>query len=189
MPKKKKVAPAKKSSTKKAAPAKKTSARAKPQPKARSAKKAAAPKKKARAAEVRLKKKIAPKAKAAAKPAKKRVVSRAPARQRRDPTGHLDPQYAAELRERSEEGVTKDPNRDGFLDDDNTTTDDLAEGLAEQAVSAMTTGEDEGEEALNRPVLEEVGGPFVVTPAATEFAPGTDASNPKGAKVEPFPKT
>jgi hypothetical protein len=52
-----------------------------------------------------------------------------------------------------------------------------------------TSGEDEGEDVANQDVPEELGGPFVVTDADTEFAQGTDASNPRGAKREPFPRT
>ena len=42
---------------------------------------------------------------------------------------------------------------------------------------------------LDQVVEEEQGGPFVETNGAQEFAPGTDASNPKSAKREPFPTT
>jgi len=186
--KKKKVAPAspkrgrsaKKTSAKKA-PAKKV-ARSKAQPKA-AAKKVRAVAKKKRAVQARAKSA----AKKPAKAAKKKPAPRPPARPRRDATGHLNPEYAAELLEKSTEGMSRDPNQDAFLHGPKA-EDDLAEELGETTVATMTTGEETGEETLNRPAIEEVGGPFVVTPAATEFAPGTDASNPKGAKPEPFPK-
>jgi hypothetical protein len=69
------------------------------------------------------------------------------------------------------------------------TRDDLAEELAEEAVTTMTTGEDEAAEARDRDVPEELGGPFVPSTGSREFARGTDASNPEDAEREPFPKT
>lgn len=105
----------------------------------------------------------------------------------RDGSGHLQAEYAAGLRALSVEGHPKDEDR-AFLDEPRT-EDDLAEELGEAAVSAMTSGEDEGEEALDQQVPEEQGGPFVVTTGGTEFAEGVDPSNPKGAKREPFPTT
>ena len=35
---------------------------------------------------------------------------------------------------------------------------------------------------------EELGGPFVETAASTEFAGGTDESNPEDASQEPLPR-
>jgi hypothetical protein len=104
---------------------------------------------------------------------------------RRDGSGHLDPQYAADLRRQSgrpdDEGV-------GFFGSARS-NDDLAEALGEQFVEAATTGEDAAEEMLDQQVPEERGGPFVRSNAGTEFAEGTDGSNPKGSKREPFPTT
>ena len=65
--------------------------------------------------------------------------------------------------------------------------DDLAEMLAEEFVSGATSGEDDREDSREAMVEEEIGGPFVPTTGATEFARGTDASNPADAEVEPFP--
>ena len=42
---------------------------------------------------------------------------------------------------------------------------------------------------LNAEVEEEEGGPFVPSTDGEEMASGTDESNPKGSKREPFPKT
>ncbi len=53
----------------------------------------------------------------------------------------------------------------------------------------VTSGEDGGEDTLDEATPEENGGPFVETSAATEFAYGTDRSNPSGATREPFPKS
>ncbi len=68
------------------------------------------------------------------------------------------------------------------------TNDDLAEQLAEAAVTRMTTGEDEWTAALDADVTEELGGPFVETSGMTEFADGTDESNVPDASREPFPQ-
>jgi hypothetical protein len=66
--------------------------------------------------------------------------------------------------------------------------DDLAETLAEEYLHAATSGEDMTEEVLDQVVAEEIGGPFVETTGADEFAAGTDASNPEDAFAEPVPR-
>jgi hypothetical protein len=53
----------------------------------------------------------------------------------------------------------------------------------------MTSGEDQGEDALNQTVEEEAGGPFIETTGQKEFAHDVDASNPEDAMREPFPTT
>jgi hypothetical protein len=105
---------------------------------------------------------------------------------RLDRPGHLDPRYVAKLREQS--GPEEYAPR-AFIEGSRSPNDDLAEELGEEVVERATSGEDEGEESLDQVVPEEQGGPFVETNAAQEFAHGTDASNPKGAKREPFPRT
>ena len=65
--------------------------------------------------------------------------------------------------------------------------DPFSEELAEDFLRSATSGEEEGAEAHEREVDEEIGGPFVTTEGATEFASGPDDSNPKGATREPFP--
>jgi hypothetical protein len=119
--------------------------------------------------------------------AKKTQAKTAAPISRRDGSGHLNPRYKAELRALSRESNVKDDDRAFF--NKARSTDDLAEELGEQAVETMNSGENEGEDVLDQTVPEEKGGPFVVTPAGTEFADGTDASNPKGATREPFPRT
>lgn len=114
--------------------------------------------------------------------------AKAPAMRRRDGAGHLDPHYAATLREKSREGQTKDRD-DAFIGRSGHSGDDLAEALGETWVTTATSGEDENEEVFNQAVPEDEGGPFVTTTAGQEFADGTDASNPKWSKREPFPKT
>ncbi|MDP9149091.1 MAG: hypothetical protein M3O36_04000 [Myxococcota bacterium] len=106
---------------------------------------------------------------------------------RRDRPGHLDPQYAKELLEKS--GDSPDGGR-AFVERRRGLQDDLAEQLGEDAVAKATTGgEDVSEEALDQVVPEEVGGPFVESTPDQEFAVGTDPSNPPDAEPEPFPTT
>jgi|SRR5882672_4293989 len=99
--------------------------------------------------------------------------------------GHLDPKYARDLLAQS--GGPPEEERT-FLDGMRT-KDDLAEGLGEEFVEEVTSGENEGADLQDQEVTEERGGPFVVTTGETEFADGTDASNPKDAKREPFPRS
>ena len=106
---------------------------------------------------------------------------------RRDGAGHLDPKYAADLMAQS--GLHEDDGGRAFLKRSNRSKDDLAEELGEEFVQGATSGEADGEESLNQVVEEETGGPFVNSTGGTEFAEGTDASNPETAEREPFPKT
>jgi hypothetical protein len=167
---------------------KKTPKRAAKRP-AKTVKKKAAPKRKAnkvvRAAARRPAKKVAKKA-APRKAAAKAKPKAKPSLRRRDGSGHLDPKYAADLRARSRE--TPRDETSGFFEDPRT-QDDLAEVLGEEFVGGATSGEGAGEDVANQEVPEEVGGPFVVTSANTEFAEGTDESNPKGSRREPFPRS
>jgi hypothetical protein len=161
-------------------------AKAKPKSTAEAKPAKAAPKSPAKA-------KAAPNAKApTAKPNAKTngngKAARAPV-SRRDATGHLNPAYAADLRQKSRESrddggadtqafLTRSRSRDG-----------LAEELGEEAVSAMTSGADQSDRLLDLEVDEERGGPFVRTTGREEFALGTDKSNPRKATREPFPRT
>lgn len=106
---------------------------------------------------------------------------------RRDATGHLNPEYAKHLRERSQESAPKDDDR-AFLGGKNRAHDSLAENLGEEFVSSATSGNEVGEEDLNAIVAEENGGPFVVTTAGEEMADDVDGSNPEDATREPFPR-
>lgn len=177
----------------KARPKARPKAKAKASPKAKpaAAKKKVAGAKKRATPKLAAKTKAAPKAKAKAKakaPAKPKPKSkgRAP---RQDRAGHLAPGYAKDLRARSRETRSRDGAPDeGFLRGDRT-RDDLAEELGQEAVGAMTTGEERATESLNADVDEEWGGPFVPSTGGREFAEGTDASNPKDAEKEPFPRT
>ena len=65
--------------------------------------------------------------------------------------------------------------------------DSLAEEMGEEFVNGATGGEETSVEARDQIVEEENGGPFIVTRARTEFAQGTDASNPITAERAPFP--
>src|SRR6476619_6043061 len=65
--------------------------------------------------------------------------------------------------------------------------DDLAENLAEDYLQAATQGM-EVEEDHDQIVPEELGGPFIETSAAEEFALDTDEANPEDASREPLPR-
>jgi hypothetical protein len=66
-------------------------------------------------------------------------------------------------------------------------SDDLAENLAEDYLQAATQGM-EVEEDHDQVVPEEIGGPFIETSAAEEFAHDTDEANPEDASREPLPR-
>ncbi len=66
--------------------------------------------------------------------------------------------------------------------------DDLAENLAEEYLQGATQGSD-AEEDLDQVVPEEIGGPFIETSAAEEFAHDTDEANPLEAEAEPLPRS
>ncbi len=72
-----------------------------------------------------------------------------------------------------------------FIDPEN--PDDLAEELGEEYVKAVTSGEPSLQETRDQVLPEESGGPFIETSPNTEFAGGTDESNPIDAEQEPFP--
>jgi hypothetical protein len=112
-------------------------------------------------------------------------TAKGPSVRRYDRPGHLDPKYAADLRRQS---GPHEHDPVAFFESPRA-RDDLAEERGEEFVQNATTGEDDAEERLDQVVPEEQGGPFVETNAAQEFAHGTDPSNPKGAKREPFPTT
>ena len=67
--------------------------------------------------------------------------------------------------------------------------DDLAEELGEEFVQSATSGEQAAPDSRDDEVPEESGGPFIETSGRSEFAYGTDASNPKEAEPAPFPTT
>jgi hypothetical protein len=66
--------------------------------------------------------------------------------------------------------------------------DDLAESLAEEYLQSATRGSEADDDALDGVVPEEIGGPFVETSAAEEFANDTDDMNPADAEPEPLPR-
>ncbi len=143
--------------------------------------------------------KAAPKKKAAAKPkaatAKKKATAKAKPKagaakkkappRREDRPGHYDPKYAAKLRRLGR----RERDDDRAFVGGGRSNDDLAEEMGEEAVVAMTSGEDGLVDDLQADVPEDSGGPFVRSSGGKEFADGTDASNPKDALREPFPKT
>src|SRR5438874_2268891 len=66
--------------------------------------------------------------------------------------------------------------------------DDLPESLAEDFLEAVTSGGTPNDETSEAAVPEEIGGPFVPTSPAEEFADDADASNPPDATREPLPR-
>jgi len=75
----------------------------------------------------------------------------------------------------------------GFLSKRAYADDDLAEEMGEEFVMTATSGEQAAEDLRNQDFPEEWGGPFVVTSGRTEFAYGSDPSNPKDAEPAAFP--
>ncbi len=163
---------------KKAAPKKKKALKKKTAIKKRVPQKKQKPKQKPKQKKTTIKKAIK-KAKATARPRK-------PIK-RRDATGHLDPNYARDLRKKSRENMEHDDDR-GFLVGKNA-NEPLAQELGREFVETVTSGEDEGIELRDQFVTEEAGGPFVTTTRGQEIDEKPDASNPKGSTREPFPKT
>jgi hypothetical protein len=103
---------------------------------------------------------------------------------RRDPTGHLNPDYERELLELSGHKKTLDPP--AFINTPKT-RDELAEAFGEGAVLSMTSGA-EGDKLFDQVVIEEWGGPFIMSPARAEFASGPDADDIPKAELSAFPK-
>jgi len=66
-------------------------------------------------------------------------------------------------------------------------TDELGEELAETFVENATGADDAATEHRSVDTPADLGGPFVTTGGAEEFAAGTDASNPEDAEREAFP--
>ena len=63
----------------------------------------------------------------------------------------------------------------------------LADELAEEYVSSVTSGEDSATDARAMLTSEELGGPFVVTSAQTEFGATVNESSPPGGDREAVP--
>jgi hypothetical protein len=95
------------------------------------------------------------------------------------------------LRSNSNVGYRRRDGGDAFFPDPGggraVAPDELAEGLAEGFLASATSGEEQGEEAHEQFVEEELGGPFVTTHAKEEFAHDYDDSNFMGAERESFP--
>jgi hypothetical protein len=178
----KKKSPTKKKSSAAKTPTPKAKPKAARKPKPKAARKAKP--KAARKAKPKAARKPKPKAAAATKVTVGRVDKSAGSR--RDGSGHLPKKYARDLREISRESRGDRNDTRAFLRRSRS-EDDLAEELGEEAVAAMNSGEGQGDRLTDLEVEEETGGPFVETSARTEFARGTDRSNPRKATREPFP--
>jgi len=66
-------------------------------------------------------------------------------------------------------------------------SEDLAEILGEDFVQSVTRGTDALDDDLDATVTGEIGGPFVITKARDELAPGIDESNPEDAEPAGVP--
>ncbi len=111
-----------------------------------------------------------------------------PALRRRDGTGHLDRQYAEELRALGRETAAPRDDDAAFLEAA-ASGEELSQQLGASFVKTATSGEDCAEDVANEVSIAESGGPFVESSGSREFAHGTDESNPEDAEREPFPKT
>lgn len=111
---------------------------------------------------------------------------------RRDGAGRIDPRYARELLAKARETRNDDDQSAeaafAFLKGARP-IDPMARERGETFVQAATSGEESEAEWRDQITAEEVGGPFVVTTASEEFAPGTDESNIADAEREPLPRT
>jgi hypothetical protein len=81
-----------------------------------------------------------------------------------------EPERRHELSEKTRDGV-----------------DAMGTEMAQAFVENATGADDAYREHRDEQTVEELGGPFLITTGATEFAPGTDASNPIDALREAFP--
>ena len=124
----------------------------------------------------------------AAKAAAGTKASHAP---RRDGTGHLNSKYAADLHAMSLASAEDHTVDRAFPRSSKTLRDPLANELGREAVTTMTSAEDQSDQLqdVKLELDEEIGGAFVPTTGGREFAQGRDRSNPRGATREPFPKT
>lgn len=81
-----------------------------------------------------------------------------------------EPERRHELSEKTRDGV-----------------DAMGTELAQAWVENATGADDAFREHRDEQTVEELGGPFIITRGETEFASGTDASNPIDAEREAFP--
>jgi hypothetical protein len=110
---------------------------------------------------------------------------------RRDPTGHLDPNYQRDLLAKAREGRNPDGDESAtqaFLSG-SVSAEELSEELGEAYLESATSGEQSEPERHERITPDELGGPFIVSSARREFAEGTDESNIAEATREPLPRT
>jgi hypothetical protein len=160
----------------------------KPKPKKKAGPKKAAPRKpaaKARAPKKATARKAA--ARNAARP-KKAVAKAAPRKKATSAAQNGRNAVASHRRPDDAHAFIPDPQERERTHRSRRVKDDLAEELGEDFVGAATSGESV-DDARDEPVPEEDGGPFVTTTAESQFAHGTDGSNPEDAEREPFPTT
>lgn len=107
-------------------------------------------------------------------------------RDHRNGAGHLERAYEERLRARVRREWTA-PERAFVVAASGAHSGTARAG--EEFVLAVTSGDESGATELDPIGSEEGGGPFVLTTGHTEFAYGSDASNPHDGTREPFPRT
>ena len=105
--------------------------------------------------------------------------------QRRDATGHLNPQYAADLRKRSLESGDRD-DAVAFVERPRS-RDALAAALGEEFIEAATAGADLRLTEIDEGVPEEQGGPFVITRGPQGVRPRPRRLEPAGIDARALP--
>jgi hypothetical protein len=120
----------------------------------------------------------------AASPKSPRAKPRARAAAAGAASAQAEAEAAARPRQRPDDG-------DAFMPDPGEgparSTDDLAEVLAEDFLESATRGNEVFEDEIERPLSDEVGGPFVVTDEGEELVDDVDESNPVDAEPAPRP--
>ncbi|HVU50402.1 MAG TPA: hypothetical protein VHL80_06930 [Polyangia bacterium] len=128
------------------------------------------------------------------KPKSKSASAKAPAGQAsRAKRPRRGPSPAAPGQPEEPRRTPRSDDADAFLPDPSDggrarSSDDLAEVLAEDFLESATRGNDVYEDELERPLPDEVGGPFVVTDADEELADDVDESNPLDAEPAGRPR-
>ncbi len=88
----------------------------------------------------------------------------------------------AKQRRDDADAFIRDPDGGAFH-----TSGSVDEEMAEEFMRDVLTGEDASEDIRDQSLVEELGGPFVTSTTAEEFADDIDESNPVEATKEPVP--
>ena len=88
----------------------------------------------------------------------------------------------AKQRKDDADAFIRDPNGGAFH-----TSGSVDEEMTEEFMRAALTGEDASEDIRDQSLVEELGGPFVISSVGEEVADDLDESNPADATKEPLP--